>query len=77
VRVTISASQLRADVYNLLDQALATGEVIEVERRGQRLRIVPPRRTSWLDRLPRREGVVVGDPAALVEVEALFEWDGE
>jgi hypothetical protein len=75
--VIVTASELRADVFNLLDQALATGEAFEVAWRGQRLRVEPPRRTAWLDRLPRREGVVVGDPAALVRVDGLFAWDGQ
>lgn len=64
----ITASSLRADVYQILDRALATGEVVEIERHGQILRIVPPQPRTWMDRLPRREGVVVGDPDDLVGV---------
>lgn len=71
----VTASTLRADIYNLLDQALETGVALEVERKGKVLRIVPA--SSWLDRLPVREGVVVGDPADLVDTDGLSTWSGE
>lgn len=73
----VTASTLRADIYNLLDQALETGVALEVERKGKVLRIVPPPASSWLDRLPVREGVVVGDPADLVDSDGLSTWSGE
>ena len=70
----VTASQLRADVYNLLDQVLRSGEPLEIERSGQLLRIVPARAGSWVDRLPIREGVVVGDPEELVHVDWSAHW---
>lgn len=73
----LTASQLRADVYRILDRAIATGEVLEIERNGHILRLVPPGKRSWLDRLPRREGVVVGDPEDLVHIDWSAEWKPE
>ena len=70
--MSVTASQLRADVYNILDNAIATGEVVEIVRNGHVVRLVPPPRRSWVDRLPRREGVVVGDPEDLVHLD----WSG-
>jgi antitoxin (DNA-binding transcriptional repressor) of toxin-antitoxin stability system len=72
--MSISATRLRADLYRLLDQALETGEPIEIERRGVILRIVPPARTSWVDRLPQREAVIVGDPEAIVQTDWSAHW---
>jgi hypothetical protein len=72
--VAITASQLRADVYRLLDRAIASGEVLEIERNGVIVRLVPPRASSWLDRLPRRD-LVVGDPDDLVEMDWSTSWD--
>ena len=40
---TVTASALRADVYRILDRAIATGEVVEIERNGVVVRLVPPR----------------------------------
>jgi len=72
--MAITASQLRADVYRLLDQALETGQPIEIERHGALLRIVPPRPAGRFDRLPRRE-ITVGDPEALVDIDWTDAWN--
>lgn len=71
----VTASQLRANVYNLLDQVLETGEPLEIDRGGKVLRIVPPAQGSWVDRLPVREGVVVGDPDDLVDIDWSEHWN--
>jgi len=70
----ITASQLRADVYNLLDRAISTGEPIEVERNGVIVRLVPPRRVDVIDRLPRRNAIV-GDPEAVVHIDWSACWN--
>ena len=58
--VTVSASELRRDLFRLLDRCLETGTEIEVPRRGRILRITAlPPRLKVAD-LPRRLGVVVG-----------------
>lgn len=69
----VTASQLRADVYNLLDHVLDTGEPLEVLRNGQILRITG-RRRDWLDELPRRPDVIVGDPGALADEPSPADW---
>lgn len=71
----VTASQLRADVYNLLDRVIETGEPLEIERNGVVVRLVAPRPRSWLDRLPRREGVVTGDAEDLVDLDWSGLWD--
>ena len=70
----ITASKLRSDIYRLLDHALATGEAIEIERNGRRLRIVPDERPSRLSRLPRRPEAGVGDSEDLVHMDWSAEW---
>ena len=70
----VSATQLRADIYNLIDQVLATGEPLEIERGGKVLRLVPPRVGTWVDRLPRREGKVTGDPDDLAALDWSAAW---
>lgn len=66
--MAISASALRANIYRLLDQVLETGVPVVIERNGRRLRIVAEDRPSRLDRLPKRNGVIVGDPGELAEI---------
>ncbi len=71
-----TATQLRSNLYHLLDQVLETGIPLEIERKGQILRIVPAQR-PWTERLPRREGVVVGDPEDLVHIDWSANWSPE
>lgn len=72
----ISATRLRQDIYRILDEALRTGEPVEIERGGRRLRIVPVEEESRsrLDRLAARPEVVNGDPEDLVHLDWSTEW---
>ena len=71
--MAITATKLRENVYSLLDEALRTGEPIEVERKGQIVRIVPPAKKSKLDNLSRRP-CIVGDPNEIVSIDWSSEW---
>jgi len=70
----VTASELRANIYKLLDQALETGQPIEVERKGKILRIVPAEQTSKLARLPLRATFIRGDADELVHMDWSSEW---
>jgi hypothetical protein len=70
----ISASGLRADIYRLLDQVLETGEALEIERKGRVLLIAPKEQGPRLERLPRRDGFILGDPDELVSLDWTTEW---
>ena len=51
----VKPSQLRENIYRILDQVLETGVAVEIERHGKLLRIVPVEPRSKLDNLkPRR-----------------------
>lgn len=69
-----TASGLRKDIYRILDQVLETGIPVEVERRGQKLRIVPVKRKSKLDRLTPHPDVIIGNPEDLVHMDWSHEW---
>lgn len=70
----VTPSQLRADIYNLIDRVIESGEPLEIVRKGVVVRLVPPAQRSWLERLPRRASAVVGDPEDLVELDAADVW---
>lgn len=74
--MAISATRLRQNLYNILDQVIETGVPVEIERRGRRLRIVAAETAGKLDRLQRR-AVIKGDPEALVHVDWSDTWSGE
>jgi antitoxin (DNA-binding transcriptional repressor) of toxin-antitoxin stability system len=72
--MAVTASELRANIYKLLDQALETGIPVEVERKGKLLRITPDAPASKLGRLPRRSGFIRGEADDLVHLDWSSEW---
>jgi antitoxin (DNA-binding transcriptional repressor) of toxin-antitoxin stability system len=72
--MAVTASELRQDVYRLLDEVLETGVPLEIERKGRLLRIVPADGPSKLARCERRPGYIVGDPEDLVHLDWSEEW---
>lgn len=70
---TVSPTELRANIYNLLDEVLDTGVPIEIKRADKKLRIVPVERADKLQNLVKRPHVIQGDPDDLVEIS----WEGE
>jgi hypothetical protein len=73
--MALSASKLRANVYRLLDDVLETGQPLEIERNGKILVIAPKEKESIWDRLPRREGAIIGDPDELIHIDWSSEWN--
>jgi hypothetical protein len=73
--MAISASKLRANVYRLLDEVLDSGRPLEIERKGKVLVIAPKEEQSIWDRLPRREGAIIGDPNDLIHMDWSSEWN--
>jgi len=69
--VAITASELRQNVYRILDEALASGKAVEIVRRGQRLRIVPDR--DKLANLKRRD-LFVGDAEDVIGLDWSKYW---
>lgn len=72
--MAMTASALRANIYQVLDEVLRTGQPIEIQRGDQLLRIVPVEPASRLDNLTPRPDFVMGDPADLAEVDWSHEW---
>lgn len=70
----ISLTHLRADLYKIVDQVLATGIPVEIERRGQRLRIIAVTQKSKLENLEPHPGTIVGDPDNIVHLDWSHEW---
>jgi antitoxin (DNA-binding transcriptional repressor) of toxin-antitoxin stability system len=74
--MAVSASELRANIYRILDRVLATGVPIEVVRGHRKLKIVPDDsgERSKLDAIRPRPEVLLVDPDALVHVDWSKEW---
>lgn len=71
----VTASQLRMNIYRLLDEVLETDAPLEIQRKGRTLRIVPDERLSKLARLVPHPGYIVGDPDDLVDTDWSGHWD--
>jgi hypothetical protein len=69
----ITPTELRANLYNLLDEVLATGIPLEINRGGKRLRISPVEEPDKLKNLVHRPGVINGDQLFRVAID----WEGE
>ena len=70
---TVTQTELRADVYNLLDEVLKTGIPLEIKKGDKKLIIVPVEKVDKLLNLVPRPHVIIGDPDELVELS----WEGE
>jgi antitoxin (DNA-binding transcriptional repressor) of toxin-antitoxin stability system len=70
----MNASQLRQNIYRILDRILETGEAVVIERKGRRLRIVPEDVPCKLDRLQPDTHYLVGDPDDVVHLDWSEEW---
>ncbi|MBL0716462.1 MAG: type II toxin-antitoxin system Phd/YefM family antitoxin, partial [Desulfosarcina sp.] len=59
---TITPTELRQNIYKLLDEVLNTGIPIEINKGGKKLRIVPADKTKKLQNLISRPNVIKGNP---------------
>ena len=71
--MTITASKLRENIYQILDEVIATGTPVSISRKGQTLQIIPEKRASKLSRLKKRSGFA-GDPDDIMRMDWLKEW---
>ncbi len=70
---TVSATELRTNIYQLLDEVLHSGLPIEVKRGERKLRIVPVEKADKFQNLVYRPDVIQGDPEELVTLS----WEAE
>ncbi len=72
--IHVTATQLRKDVYQLLDRVVDSGEVIEVNRKGKLIRITPVGSASKLASLKLHPSTISGDPDDLVHTDWSGNW---
>ena len=70
---SVTPTQLRTNIYNLLDEVLKTGLPLEIKKGDKKLRIVPVDQVDKLKNLITRPEVIQGDPDDLVEIDWLDE----
>ncbi len=70
---TVTSTELRSNIYNLLDEVLSTGVPIQINKGGKKLRIIPIVKTDKLQNLVSRPHVIKGNPNDLVNIS----WEGD
>jgi antitoxin (DNA-binding transcriptional repressor) of toxin-antitoxin stability system len=70
----VTPTQLRQNLYRILDRVLRTGTPVEIDRDGEILKIVPAERPRRLDNLTPHPGEILVDPEELVEIDWSSEW---
>jgi prevent-host-death family protein len=70
---TVTPTELRTNIYNLLDEVLETGLPLEIKKGGKKLRIVPVEKVDKLKHLPSRPDSIQGNPDDLVEINWIEE----
>lgn len=72
--MSISVTELRANIYRLIDEVIETGQPLEIERNGHTVLLTPSLPESRLSRLVARPWVIEGDPEDLVHLDWYDEW---
>lgn len=70
---TVTPTELRGDIYNLLEEVLNTKIPIEINKGGRLLRIIPIEKGDKFQNLIARPDVIQGDPETLVDIH----WEEE
>lgn len=72
----ITATELRKNVYNILDEVLETGLPVDIERHGKHLRLIAVEKPSKLKNLKPMKNLIAGDPSDLNNIDWTHEWNG-
>ena len=65
---TVTPTELRSDIYKLLEEVLDTGIPLEIQKGNQRLRIVPVEKVDKFKNLVSRPNVIQGESEDLVDI---------
>ena len=69
---SISLTALRSNLFKIVDGIIKTGNPVEIERNGHRLKIVLEEKRSKLDNLKPHD-CIAGDPDDLIQIK-VGEW---
>ena len=75
----ITPTQLRTNLYKILDQVIETEKPIEIIRKGKKLKLVleKGRKRGKLANLKPHPGTIIGNPDSLVHVDWSSHWKGK
>ena len=71
----LSLTRLRANLYQVVDKVIETGEPVEIERHRKKVRIVLVETKPKLERLKKHSGTIIGNPDDIVHMDWSSEWN--
>lgn len=71
----IKLTALRRDLFKVVDQIIATGQSVDIEREGHKLKIVLDEKKDKFQNLVKRTGVLLCSDEELISSSA--DWSGE
>ncbi len=72
---TITVTELRSNIYNLLEEVLTTGIPLEIKKGERKLRIAPVEPVDKFADMVFRPDVINGDPEDLVDIQWEYDID--
>ncbi len=72
--MTVTPTDFRKDLFNLLDKILETGNVLEINRNGHIFKVIPPKKGKKLDKLIAHPDAIVGNSDDFVSMDWSSEW---
>lgn len=74
----MKATELRKNIYSVLDEVIASGKTIEIERKGKVVKLVADNASDKFSRIKRRKkSIVKGDSGELANIHWDKEWKNE
>ena len=70
----MKATNLRKNLFRILDEAARTGKSIEIESKGRKFRIIALERPDRFAGLQRHPDVFSGDLDSLINLDWMTEW---
>ena len=70
----MKATELRSNLYRILDRVLDTGQPVTIERKGRTVLLVPGSPPKKLSRLVRRDSYLTCDPEDVVHLDWSDQW---
>ena len=69
----LSLTEFRANLFKIVDQVIKTGVPIEIERKGIKIKLVPEKQKTKIQRLTKHPDTIKGDPDSLIHLD----WSSE
>ena len=71
--MTVTPTDLRKNLFKLLDEVISSGDTLEINRNGTILKIVPPKKVSKFDKL-KKHNTLTCSPEDIIENNWEKEW---